>query len=151
LIALVAGSRMARSLAREGDLPKVVAAVRGRHGTPWAAAILLGAVALALLPVGGVSAVASLSSFAALLAFVVVNAAVVVLRFRRPRADRPFRVPLAVGRFPVLPALALASALLLLSHFDVATYVGGAVALAATLLAHGVRALVTRASRRRPA
>jgi amino acid transporter len=144
LIALVAGSRMARGLARGGDLPEVVGTVRGRHGTPWVAALVLATLALSLLPMGGVSAVASLSSFAALLAFVVVNAAVVVLRFRKPRAERPFRVPLAIGRFPVLPALALASAALLLSHFDAATYLGGAIALGATLLAYGVRHLVGR-------
>ena len=42
-----------------------------------------------------------------------------------PWHKRPFRVPLAVGRLPVLPLLAIASIALLLSHFDWQIYVAG--------------------------
>ena len=59
------------------------------------------AVAVAFLPVGGVAAVASLSSLTALLAFMVVNASVVILRFRERDASRPFRVPLTLRRVPI--------------------------------------------------
>jgi amino acid transporter len=151
LIALVAGSRMARGMAKEGDLPRLFGATRGRHDTPWTAAILVGALAMALVPLGGLAAVASLSSFAALLAFLTVNVAVVVLRYRRPSERRPFRVPLAVGRFPVLPGVAFLAALVLVAHFDASTYAGGAVAVAAMLVFHAVRRAGDRASRARRA
>ncbi len=73
---------------------------------------------------------AAVGFIAALLAFVTVNGSLIVLRFREPGRSRPFRVPLAIGRMPVLPVLALASAGLLLMHFEASTYLGGGIALA---------------------
>jgi amino acid transporter len=147
LIALVAGSRLAYGMVKNGDLPAFLGRVRRQGGAPWAAAIVLGAIAASLVPLGGVAAVASLSSFAALLAFVLVNASLVLLRFREPDRRRPFRVPGAVGRLPVLPVLGLASAGLLLLHFDRATYVGGAAAVGAALALYAARRLWRRRAR----
>lgn len=144
LIALVAGSRLLYGMGRDGALPVRLGAVRSNAGTPWIAALVLGGLAAALLPLGDVAAVAGLSSFAALLAFVAVHGALIVLRFRAPDRPRPFRVPLAVGRVPVLPVLGLASAGLLLVHFDLETYLGGGIALGASLLLH----IVLRGRRR---
>jgi APA family basic amino acid/polyamine antiporter len=135
-------------MVQDGDLPDAFGRVHERHGVPWTAAILLGAIAAALVPLGGVAAVASLSSFAALLGFVAVNGCVIVLRYRAPARRRPFRVPLAVGRFPLFPALGLLSAGLLLLHFEPATYVGGGAALALGLALYaGRRAWKWRKSR----
>ena len=67
------------------------------------------------------------------------NVVLIVLRYRMPGHKRPFRVPLAVGRLPVLPLLAIASIALLLSHFDWQIYVAGGIALAASALAFGIR------------
>ena len=63
----------------------------------------------------------------------------IIRRYRMPGHKRPFRVPLAVGRLPVLPLLAIASIALLLSHFDWQIYVAGGIALAASALAFGIR------------
>jgi basic amino acid/polyamine antiporter, APA family len=145
LIALLAGSRLAFGMVREGDLPAFLGRVRAGASAPWTAALLLGAVAAALVPLGGVAAVASLASFAALVAFVIVNGSLVVLRYREPGRKRPFRVPLSVGRLPVFPVLGLASAGLLLFHFDAATYIGGAAALTAALLLFVARRFWRRA------
>ena len=126
LIALVAGCRLLFGMARDGDLPAGLAAVHRRTGVPWLAALLVGGIAAALLPVGEVAVVAGVSSFAALMAFTSVNAALVALRLRAPGRRRPFRVPLAWRRIPVLPVLGGVSALLLLTQFDGPTYLGGA-------------------------
>jgi amino acid transporter len=144
LIALLSTSRLVFGMSRDGAAPKALSGVGSRRRTPWPAAVLLGVVAGALVPWGDVAAVASLASFAALLAFVAVNVCVIALRYREPGRRRPFRVPLAIGRFPVLPALGLASAGLLLMHFDVWAYVAGGAAVALALLLHGVRVLRRR-------
>ncbi|MEM0308428.1 MAG: hypothetical protein QW448_05850 [Thermofilaceae archaeon] len=46
------------------------------------------------------------SSLAVLMAFLLVNASLIALRVRKPDAARPFRVPLSIGRVPLLPAIA---------------------------------------------
>ncbi len=146
LIALLSTSRLLFAMGRDGAAPKVLAAVRERHGSPWLASLVLAAVAGALVPLGDVKVVASLASFAALLAFVAVNLCVIVLRYRQPATRRPFRVPIAIGRFPVLPALGLASAGFLLVHFDVWSYVAGGGAVALALVLYGAHAWWKRRS-----
>ena len=68
-----------------------------------------------------------------------VNMALIALRYRMPAHRRPFRVPVAVGKLPVLPVLALASIVLLLGHFEWRIYIAGAIALALSALVYAAR------------
>ena len=58
----------------------------------------------------------------ALLVFVAVNIALIVLRFKAPDKDRPFKVPLSVGKVPILPILAIIISLSLVIQFDWKVY-----------------------------
>lgn len=128
LISLLVASRVIFGIAREGELPKSMAALLHRRKTPWVATLAVASVAAALVPFGNVSVLASLSSFASLLAFAAVNVALIVLRYREPRKDRPFRVPGAIGRFPVLPAIGAATTIGLATQLDGTALASGAVA-----------------------
>jgi basic amino acid/polyamine antiporter, APA family len=136
LSSIISGSRLLYGVSRGGDLPQRVGAVLGKRRTPWVATLIVAAVAGALVPLGKVAVVASVSSFAALLAFASVNVAVIALRYREPDRERPFRVPLTVGRFPLLPAFGAVSSLALLTQLERDALIGGAVLLAVTLGAH---------------
>ena len=76
-----------------------------------------------LVPIGDVKILAELSSFTTLLAFLAVNLALIIVRYRLPELPRPFRVPLTIGRMPLLPLAAIASICLLLVNFDGEIYV----------------------------
>ena len=52
------------------------------------------------------------------LIFVAVNSALIWLRYKRPNARRPFRVPINIGWFPVLPALAILITLAMFVFFN---------------------------------
>ena len=129
LVSMLVASRVIFGIAREGELPKSMAAVLPRRKTPWVATLAVAAVAASLVPVGNVGVVASLSSFASLLAFAAVNVALIVLRYREPGATRPFRVPGAIGRFPVLPAIGAATTIGVASQLGGTALVSGAVVL----------------------
>ena len=129
LISLIASSRLAFSMGRDGELPSIFGTFLPVRGTPWIAAILMFAMSAALLPIENVKTLAELSSFAALLAFFAVNLALIILRYRLPDLPRPFRVPLTIGRMPLLPLVAIASIFLLLVNFDWEIYLAGAGAL----------------------
>jgi basic amino acid/polyamine antiporter, APA family len=118
LIALLGASRVIYRMAKDGDLPKALGRVLSKRKTPWLGSIAALTAAAALLPLGGIAVVASVSSFVSLVAFISVNIALIVLRYRDPERKRPFRVPLALGRLPVLPALGAASSLLLLTQLE---------------------------------
>jgi APA family basic amino acid/polyamine antiporter len=66
-----------------------------------------------------IQVVGEMTSIGTLFAFVVVCAAVLVLRFQRPEAHRPFRVPGG----PVFPILGIASCLYLMLSLPVITWV----------------------------
>ena len=54
--------------------------------------------------------------------FVAVNIALIVLRFKEPTQNRPFRVPLSIGKVPVLPILAILVSLTLIIQYDGLVY-----------------------------
>lgn len=104
--------------------------------TPWTAAIVVGASAALLLPFGGIALLGATASLAALVAFIVVDACVVRLRFSRPEAERPFRIAGSVWKIPVLPVLGALGAVAFATQLEGMAYVlmGGALVVIVALL-----------------
>jgi amino acid transporter len=148
LISLIASSRLAFSMGRDGEIPSIFGTLLSERDTPWIAATLMLAMSAALVPIGNVKILAELSSFAALLAFLAVNLALIIVRYRLPDLPRPFRVPLTIGRMPLLPLAAIASICLLLANFDWEIYVAGVGALLLSGLAFLMRKWWRRAASR---
>ncbi|MCY7318482.1 MAG: APC family permease [Ramlibacter sp.] len=130
LISLVSISRLLFGMARDGDMPSVLAKTLSRRKTPWVAALALYSFACALLPLGEVRIIASISALGILAVFIGVHAAVLVLRFKAPGHERPFRAPLAIGRLPLLPPLGIAISLALMTQFEPIVYAVTAAAVA---------------------
>jgi APA family basic amino acid/polyamine antiporter len=89
-------------MGRDGLLPTSVAKVSPRTGTPLRMTLLFAAVVLAMATFVPLGTLADLVSSGTLFAFVLVSAALPILRRTRSDLHRPFRVPLS----PWLPALA---------------------------------------------
>jgi|RhiMethySRZTD1v2_1073278.scaffolds.fasta_scaffold163295_2 APA family basic amino acid/polyamine antiporter len=111
LVLMLSQPRVLLAMARDGLLPNsFFGAVHERFRTPWKSTILTGIVVAimgALLPLG---VLADLTNIGTLLAFVIVCAAVLILRKTHPDAERPFRVPFG----PVFPVLGILTCLLLM-------------------------------------
>jgi APA family basic amino acid/polyamine antiporter len=94
LVMMLSQPRVFLAMARDGlQPPKFFGAVHERYRTPWKSTILTGIfVALmgALLPL---RILAELVNIGTLLAFVIVCAAVLIMRRTNPDAERPFRAP----------------------------------------------------------
>lgn len=130
LIALVTTSRILYGISEDGSLPRAFSRTLPERRTPWVAALASLAVSAAVLLVGRVEATARVSSLATMAAFLAVNASLIVLRRREPGRERPFRVPLSLGWFPVLPVFGILSAALFLVQFDREVYGVGLLAAA---------------------
>lgn len=111
LVMMLSQPRVFLAMARDGLLPRAFfGAVHERFRTPWKSTILTGcfvALMAALLPL---RILAELVNIGTLLAFVIVCAAVLIMRKTHPDAERPFRAPLG----PIVPALGIACCLLLM-------------------------------------
>ena len=118
LVMLLGQPRIFFSMAQDGLLPAAFGAVHARFRTPWLASLLTGAVAMVvagLLPIG---LLGELVSIGTLLAFVIVCAGVLVLRYTDPDLPRPFRAPFV----PFVPPLGVAACLYLMLGLPIDTW-----------------------------
>jgi APA family basic amino acid/polyamine antiporter len=109
LLLLVAASRLIYGMASTAALPRFLAWVHPGARTPARAIALSLVVSAGFALSGDISLVAGATNFAVFIGFAAVNVSLIVLRYTRPDVPRPFRVPLNVGRLPLLPVVALAS------------------------------------------
>jgi APA family basic amino acid/polyamine antiporter len=119
LVMLMSQPRIFFSMSRDGLLPTGVSKVHPRFQTPYITTIItcvIVAISAGLLPI---QVVGEMTSIGTLFAFVVVSVAVMVLRFTRPDANRPFRVPGGA----VIPILGVLSCLYLMVSLSVMTWV----------------------------
>jgi APA family basic amino acid/polyamine antiporter len=144
LITMIAASRLLFSMGRDGVIHESFARLTSRGQTPAVAAVLTLAAAAILVPLGNVKTLAEASSFSALLAFLAVNATLIILRYRAPGHPRPFRVPFSAGRMPLLPVAAIALIGLLLGLFERGIYIAGALALLGAAMIYGFQRLLER-------
>ena len=94
LLALLTGiGRTTLAMAREGDLPRVLARIDDRHQVPRRAEITLAVIVIGLVLVGDLREVIGFSSFGVLLYYLIANAAA----FRQQGAARRYPRMLQVG------------------------------------------------------
>jgi len=103
LITLVAGARILYGMAQNGSLPSILGKIHSRTGTPWIAVIGIFVTSIAFAFVGDIVIIANIVVFAVVITFAMVNLSVILLRYVQPDVERPFRVPLNIGKFPILP------------------------------------------------
>jgi APA family basic amino acid/polyamine antiporter len=111
LVMMLSQPRVWLAMARDGLFsPSFFGAVHEKYRTPWKATILTGvavAIGAAFLPL---RILADLTNIGTLFAFVVVCAAVLIMRVIHPEAERPFRAPFS----PVTPILGILTCLVLM-------------------------------------
>jgi len=113
----LAALRVWFAIARDGLLPGWFAHTNARHSPSrpvWIVGIVAAAIA-GLVPIGDAAEL----NIDILLAFVVVSAAVIILRYRSPELPRTFRTPL----MPVTPLLGIAPSLWLVSKLQTVTWI----------------------------
>ena len=90
---IIGVSRLVYSMGIHRQVPDVLRRLHPRYNTPWIGVLLFGALAaLALLP-GQATFLGNMYAFGAMLSFTIAHVAVVVLRYRHPDVERPYRGP----------------------------------------------------------
>ena len=105
LVLLLSQARILLAMARDGLIPRgFFGAVHPRFRTPHKATILTGALVAIVAALFPLEILAELVNIGTLMAFVIVCAAVWIMRHTNPDVRRPFRTPFV----PVVPLLGIA-------------------------------------------
>src|SRR5579863_252120 len=120
LVMMLSQPRIFLAMARDGLLPPgFFAAIHDRFRTPWKSTILTGVAVATMGAFLPLRILAELVNIGTLLAFVIVCAAVLIMRQTHPEVPRPFRVPFC----PVTPILGILTCLLLMFSLAVANWI----------------------------
>ncbi len=133
LVMMLSQARVLLAMARDGLLPiSFFGAVHEKFRTPHKATILTGVFVASVSAMVPLRVLAELVNIGTLLAFVIVCAAVLIMRRTHPGAERPFRAPLV----PAVPILGIAFCLMLMFSLPAENWVRLAVWLLLGLLVY---------------
>lgn len=115
LMMLLTGSRLIYGIAEQQAIPKVFSVVGKRFRTPWVAILTIVFAAMPFFFLGDLKTIANLTNFTIFSVFIVINATVIYFRYRNP-ITTGFRVPLHIGRFPIIPFLGIAASIFMITN-----------------------------------
>ena len=119
LVMIMAQPRIFYAMSRDGLLPPVFKKIHPTFRTPHITTVVTGlavAIVSGIFPIGTLGHMVSIGT---LLAFVIVCVGVLVLRYKQPELDRPFRTP----GMPFVPILGAVSCFYLMSFLPIETWI----------------------------
>jgi basic amino acid/polyamine antiporter, APA family len=119
MILLLGQSRVLFAMSRDRLLPRGLATVHPRYGTPYKITLITGVVVALLAGFVPLSTLAELVNIGTLFAFVLVSIGVVILRRTRPDLHRAFRVPFV----PLLPLASVLACVYLMLNLPAETWI----------------------------
>jgi len=101
LVMMLGQPRIFYSMSKDGLLPPMFSKVHPKYKTPYVSTIITGSVAMVLAGILPINILGELVSLGTLLAFAIVCIGIIVLRYKKPDIERPFRTPFV----PLVPIL----------------------------------------------
>ena len=117
LMMLLTGSRLIYGISEQHAIPKVFSLVGKRFRTPWVAIISIVVAAMMFLFLGDLKTIANLTNFTIFSVFIVINACVIYFRYKKP-ITTGFKVPLRIGKFPIVPFLGIVTSIFMIANLS---------------------------------
>ncbi len=113
---MLGSSRVLLNMAGDSKKFAWLSKVSHKRKTPINALILILAVMYGFALIGDIETIARIANVFIFMTFIVVNLAVIRLRFVDANLERPYRIPFAVGKMPVIPVFGILLTLLLFGY-----------------------------------
>ena len=138
LITSIVGSRMIYGMAKDDAIPNFLSRVHKKTKTPWTAILTTMIFSVLFIFLGDIELIANITSLGVFITFALVNLSLIWLRYNKPNLKRPFKVPLNIKKFPVIPFFGLISCLLMLTQFDLFVILFGLVLIGSGVLVYAI-------------
>lgn len=125
LISLIAGSRTLYGIGEEYKLLKPFHKVHKKRHTPHIAIWTVMIFSIIFTFINDIGLIAELTNFTLFVTFAVINLAVIALRYKYPNEPRKFKIPLNIGKMPILAFIGFLSCLFFISQLNNEIIVGG--------------------------
>jgi len=132
---IMAQSRVAYALSRDGYFPKALLRIHDKFSTPHVAVVVSAIFTTVLAATGVINFVGYATDFGFIIGFALVNLSLMKLRKEKPLLDRPFKTPL----YPFTPIAGIVTSLFLLIFIDVGVLSLGIVLCILAVLAYYIR------------
>lgn len=119
LVFLIAGSRMIYGLSDAGEIPKIFSNIHPKTRTPYIAILASMIISMIFVLLGDMKLVAGITNFFAFVVFILVNLSAIVLRYKKPDIERKFKIPINIGKFPLLPFFGLLTCLIMIFYLEI--------------------------------
>lgn len=130
--AMIASTRIAYAMSRDGYFPKSFGKVHYHYGSPYMALAMSSIVALAFAGSGFIDYVIYMTDFCYIIGLIIINYSVIRLREREPDLSRPFKV----RWYPFIPIAAMATLFMLIPFIEEAALVTGSGLVIVAILAY---------------
>jgi amino acid transporter len=114
---LLSGSRLLFGIGERKAIPKIFTSVLKRFKTPWVAIIAVIFTSSIFLFLEELKTVANLTNFTIFMVFIIINSTVIYYRYKKP-IKKGFKVPLSIGRLPVIPVLGIVASIFMISNIS---------------------------------
>ena len=119
LVSFFGQSRVFFAMSRDGLLPEFFSHLHKDFRTPTNGIIVVGIVGSLIAAFLPITELAQLVNIGTLAAFIIVSAAIIILRIQKPDIERPFKTPLV----PFVPILAILFCLFLVTELPTITHI----------------------------
>jgi len=120
---MLGSSRVLAYMGREVAALRWLGHVSAKRSTPIRALVFIAVVACGFALIGDITTVARIATVSIFLTFLLVNVSAIALRYREKDLKRPYRMPIHIGRMPLIPVAAVLMTLTLLG-FAIAALTG---------------------------
>ncbi len=125
LIDLIATSRILYGISHEFKKLNFITKIHPKTRTPWVAVFLTMFLAIPFIFLEEIHLVAEITNFSIFVTFFLVNSSLIWLRYKEPDAKRSFRIPLNIGKFPLIAFFGALSCIFLILNLSIKAMILG--------------------------
>ncbi len=114
LVMLIVGSRMMYGMAKNNSFPKIFSTLHSKTRTPWVSILVFSLISMFFVFFKSIGFLAAVTNIGIFILFFFVNLSAIVLRFSKTNFERPWKMPLNIGKIPLLSVFGALSSLIMI-------------------------------------